>query len=169
MSLLLFIIVMEAITRNLRKGLPWELLYADDLVLMADSLDELKVKLTEWKAAMESKGLKVNLKKTKVIFGKMRKEDQSTGKYPCVICRKGVGGNSIQCKKCKGWVHKKCSGIKGRLPTSGRDYECRKCQERGQGELPKGDTEDDEEELEWLEMGRREKIEVVKSFCYLGI
>ena len=83
------------------------------------------------------------------------------------ICRKGVGGNSIQCKKCKGWVHKKCCGIKGRLPTSGRDFESIMCQERLPGELQTGDRADQEGELRSLDMEKGEKIEVVKSFCYL--
>ena len=34
LSPLLFIIVMEAVTHNVREGLPWEMLYADDLVLV---------------------------------------------------------------------------------------------------------------------------------------
>ena len=41
LSPLLFIIVLEALSREFRKGLPLELLYADDLVLMADSEDLL--------------------------------------------------------------------------------------------------------------------------------
>ena len=36
-SPLLFIIVLEALSRELREGLPMELLYADDLVLVAES------------------------------------------------------------------------------------------------------------------------------------
>ena len=34
--LLLFVIVMEAISREFRVALPWELLYADDLAVIAD-------------------------------------------------------------------------------------------------------------------------------------
>jgi hypothetical protein len=46
---------MEAVTKEVRGGLPWELLYADDLVLMAETLGELSEKLRKWKAALESK------------------------------------------------------------------------------------------------------------------
>ena len=44
-----------------------EILYADDLVLMSKSIENLKEKLLKWKEAFESKGLKMNLKKTKIM------------------------------------------------------------------------------------------------------
>ena len=40
LSPLLFIIVLEALSREFRAGVPWEDLYADDLVIIADSLEE---------------------------------------------------------------------------------------------------------------------------------
>ena len=36
---------------------------------------------------------------------------QSSGEYPCAVCRTGVRNNSIYCNGCKLWVHKKCSGL----------------------------------------------------------
>ena len=45
-------------------GLPWELLCADDVVLMAQSKYELRQKLLAWKSTLEAKGLKVNISKT---------------------------------------------------------------------------------------------------------
>ena len=63
----LFIIVMEALSCDLRTGFPWELLYTDDLVIVAESLGELKVRLKNWKDGLEEKGLKVNIGKTKVL------------------------------------------------------------------------------------------------------
>ena len=41
LSPLLFIIVLEAISKKFRIGLPWELFYADDLALLAESEEEL--------------------------------------------------------------------------------------------------------------------------------
>ena len=35
-SPLLFVVVMEVLVRRVKEGLPWELLYADDLVLIAE-------------------------------------------------------------------------------------------------------------------------------------
>ena len=47
LSPLLFVIVLEALSREFRTGLPMELLYADDLVLMAETLELLKEKIVK--------------------------------------------------------------------------------------------------------------------------
>ena len=62
---LLFIIVLEALSREFRSGVPWEDLYADDLVIIAESLEECVRRLLTWKEAMEKKGLRVNAGKIK--------------------------------------------------------------------------------------------------------
>jgi len=41
LSPLLFVIVTEALSREFRVALPWELLYADDLVVIAETKDDL--------------------------------------------------------------------------------------------------------------------------------
>jgi len=43
LSPLLFIIVLEALTRKCRKGLQYELLFADDLILMELLLERLSI------------------------------------------------------------------------------------------------------------------------------
>ena len=67
LSPLLFIIVMEALSREFRVSCPWELLYADDLVISAETLEDLLIKLGKWKTELEAKGLRVNMGKTKVL------------------------------------------------------------------------------------------------------
>ena len=67
LSPLLFLIVMEAISREFRVALPWELLYADDLAMIAETEEELIKRLNEWKDNVESKGMRVNIyKKTRL-------------------------------------------------------------------------------------------------------
>jgi len=66
LSPLLFVIVMEAISREFRVALLWELLYADDLAVIAETEEELIKRLNEWKDNVESKGMRVNMNKTKV-------------------------------------------------------------------------------------------------------
>ena len=46
-------IVMEVISREVRVALPWELLYADDLVVIAETEDDLIKRLNEWKNNVE--------------------------------------------------------------------------------------------------------------------
>ena len=56
-SPLIFVIVMEALSgKSDDRGLPWELLYADDLVLLADSEEDSKRKLQRWKSGLDAKG-----------------------------------------------------------------------------------------------------------------
>ena len=58
---------MGTLSREFRTGCPWELLYADDLMISAESMEELLVKLKTWKAEMEKKCLRVNMGKTKIM------------------------------------------------------------------------------------------------------
>ena len=59
--------MVDAITENAR-GVVNELLYADDLVIMSEDMENLKKRFCNWKDALESKGLKVNTRKTKVML-----------------------------------------------------------------------------------------------------
>ena len=116
LSPLLFVIVMEAISREFRVALSWELLYADDLAVIAKTEEELIKRLNEWKDNVESKGMRVNMNKTKVMLsGERQMVRQKAARWPCGVCNKGVGCNSLQCTRCQKWVHKKCNGIKGSM------------------------------------------------------
>jgi len=63
----LFVIVMEAISREFGVALPWELLY-DDLAVIAETEEELIKRLNQWKDNVESKGMRVHMNKTKVMI-----------------------------------------------------------------------------------------------------
>ena len=59
-SPLIFAIVVDAVTEQARKGLLNEILYADDLVLISENLENLRERFQIWRGALESKGMKVN-------------------------------------------------------------------------------------------------------------
>ena len=157
LSLLLFIIVLEALPREFRSGVPWEDLYTNDLVIIAESFEEYVRRLLTLKDAMEEKGQ-----------SKCRKDDDHDlwyGPGPpavfrrvlCAVCRTGLGRNRIFCNGCKHWVHKKCSGIK--CLAKDPDYRCTQCQETA---CPLDSRPHREVQV------RPGKLEVVASFCYLG-
>ena len=83
---LLFILVLEALPCEFCAGVPWENLYADDLVIIPVSLEECVSRLLIWKEAMEKKGLRVKAGKTKVMTcGTGLDILQSSGEYPCAV------------------------------------------------------------------------------------
>ena len=63
----LFAIVVDVVKENAREGLMQEVLYADDFLLMYETMEGLNEKFLKWRSASESKGLKVNFEKTKVM------------------------------------------------------------------------------------------------------
>jgi len=67
-------IVMEAISREFKVALPWELLYAEDLAVIAETEEELIKRLNEWKDNVESKGMRVDMNKTKVMISGERQK-----------------------------------------------------------------------------------------------
>ena len=126
LSPLLFTIVLETLSREFHVGLPFE--YTDDLALLAESEKLLMENVNKWNLGMEEKGLRVNIRKTKVMrcLPEACRREQS-GKFPCGIYKKGVGANSILCSGCGMWrIHKKCSKIRGKLKAD-QGYKCSRC------------------------------------------
>ena len=68
LSPLLFAIVVDVVTEKARRSGINEILYADDLVLIGETMNDLKERFWKWKKALESKGLKINIKKTKMMI-----------------------------------------------------------------------------------------------------
>ena len=99
LSPLLFVIVMEAIPREFRVALPWELLYVDDLAVIAETEQEMIKRLNQLN--VESKGMRVNMNKTKVMISERQMVRQKAARWPCGVCSKGVGSNSLQCTSCQ--------------------------------------------------------------------
>ena len=115
-------------------------------------------KITVSKNGLQSMGLKVNMGKTKVIIsGRDLHTLQTSGKYPCAVCRKDVGKNSILCSGCSCWVHKKCSDIPGGLA---KDPDFR-------GRCPGNAWAIDRRPCVEVQLAD-EKLDVVNNFVYFG-
>ena len=97
LSPLLFAMVIDEVTKNARKGWMKQILYADDLVLMGETMEELRENFDEWKEAFESKGMRVNLGKTKLMVSGMEEEAFDSKIDPCGVCGTRVMSNSVLC------------------------------------------------------------------------
>jgi len=112
LSRLLFVLLLVVLSREFHTAVPCELLYANDLLVTKDCLEECFSKLQVCKARMENKRLTVNMNLICCLALNLL---QHLDDFPCAISRNGVGVNSIECSQCKLWAHKKCSGLTGRL------------------------------------------------------
>ena len=85
---------------------------------------------------------------------------QDSGKFPCAVCRTGVGRSSIRCSKCNLLVnYKKCLGLK--TLAEDMSYECPRCRgEPGVHPIDGGP-------FKKIEVGDC-VLEAVDRFCHLG-
>ena len=100
--------------------------------------------------------MKINANKTKAFYTRRNFVRMQMRKYPCSVCGKEVGRNSVQCTKCQHWVHKRCSEVHG-SSTQEKDFTCKKC-------IP-GMLFEDEDKMITLD---GDNIEVVERFSYFG-
>ena len=100
----------------------------------------------------------MNIRKTKSLICKPDKTISQVVKsrYPCGVCRKGVGRNSIFCSSCQQWIHHRCTNLSNLRPDP--HFKCRRCD----GQVV---TEDSLSSA--VNIGD-EALEAVESFCYLG-
>ena len=66
LSLFLFTIIMGKLTKDIRKDAPWDMLFADDIVVSRQSHKERENDLEIWRNAPERRGLKVSRSKTSI-------------------------------------------------------------------------------------------------------
>jgi len=60
---------------------------ADDLVMIAETEDDLIKRLNEWKDNVENSGMRVNINKTKIMIGgEWQKVMQKAVRWPCMWC-----------------------------------------------------------------------------------
>ena len=67
LSPFLFAVIMNELSQSIWKIVPWCMLFADDIVLVAESSKEANTKLDEWRAVLESTGLHISRTKTEYL------------------------------------------------------------------------------------------------------
>ncbi|EYC32664.1 hypothetical protein Y032_0002g1031 [Ancylostoma ceylanicum] len=84
LSPLLFILVIDAVTRDLQKPAPWTLLYADDVMIAAEDKYELERQTQAWSDRLAQFGLRLNVTKTEYLTTDVNQ-----------ICIISVGGTDL--------------------------------------------------------------------------
>ena len=120
LSPFLLAVVLDAVTEFTRDGELGEVLYADDLVLISETIEGLRNRFLELKKYFESMGLIVNLGKTKVmVYGGITKGGKSESKDDtCGVCRLRIKANSVLCLPCGKWIHCRCVEMKNATSKS---------------------------------------------------
>ena len=67
LSLYLFALVMDELTKLIQEKEPWCMLFADDIVLEDETRHEVNVKLEIWRNTLESKGFRLSRTKIECI------------------------------------------------------------------------------------------------------
>ncbi|GJS41363.1 retrovirus-related pol polyprotein LINE-1 [Tanacetum coccineum] len=63
----LFALILDEISRGIQEDIPWCMIFADDIVLIAESAEGLNSRLEKWRKALEDKGLRISRDKTKYL------------------------------------------------------------------------------------------------------
>ena len=98
LSPLLFAIVVHAVTERVRDSSINGILYADDLVLVGETMKGDKFR--QWKKAFEGKGMRVNLDKTKMMVTGLEEKVTASKIDPCDVCGRRVNVNAVFCTNC---------------------------------------------------------------------
>lgn len=67
LSPLLFNLVMDVVTRDLQRSPPWTMLYADDVMLAADTKADLEKQAQAWNERLALYGMRLNKRKTEYL------------------------------------------------------------------------------------------------------
>ncbi|KAK3540074.1 hypothetical protein QTP70_025389, partial [Hemibagrus guttatus] len=86
LSPLLFAIVMDQLSEEVRQESPWTMMFADDIVICSESREQVEENLERWRFVLERRGMKVSGSKTE---------------YMCVNEREGSGTVRLQGEEVK--------------------------------------------------------------------
>ena len=79
----LFILVLDELLKEVVKEVPWCMLFADDMVLIAETEQEVQSMLEQVRMALESKGLRINREKTEHMESRWKGEQEGVSSKMC--------------------------------------------------------------------------------------
>ncbi|GJY35355.1 retrovirus-related pol polyprotein LINE-1 [Tanacetum coccineum] len=63
----IFTLILDELSRGIQENIPWCMIFADDIVLIAESAEGLNNRLESWRKALEDNGLRVSREKTEYL------------------------------------------------------------------------------------------------------
>jgi hypothetical protein len=75
----LFSLVMNEVTRDIQGGIPWCMLFADDVVLLDESRTGVDQKLELWRRTLKAKGFRLSRSKTEYMMCNFSATTQEEG------------------------------------------------------------------------------------------
>ncbi|XP_071688730.1 uncharacterized protein [Rutidosis leptorrhynchoides] len=82
LSPFLFALILDELSRGIQEGIPWCLIFSDDIVLISDSKEELNRRLEQWRVAFESNGLHISRQKTEYLSCNFDRNDDEQECWP---------------------------------------------------------------------------------------
>ena len=119
LSPLLFILVLEALSREFRTGVLWSPSFSTPMSWCSSRTPRRSVSPSSrrgrlaWKLMGSVSTWRRPIKF--LVFGVGLEVLKNSGNYHCAICCSGVANSPIECSQRKLWVHKGCRGFTDRL------------------------------------------------------
>ncbi|GKF16039.1 retrovirus-related pol polyprotein LINE-1 [Tanacetum coccineum] len=63
----LFALILDELSKEIQEDIPWCLIFADDIVLVSESVEGLNIRLENWREALEDNDLRVSREKTEYL------------------------------------------------------------------------------------------------------
>ena len=90
-------------------------------------MEELRENFDECREVLESKGMRVNLGKTKLVVSGMEEETFDSKIDPCGVCGTRVMSNSVLHTSCGKWIHARCTVKKKVAVCLNKNFVCKIC------------------------------------------
>ena len=76
LSPFIFTVIMKEISQSIWETVPWCMLFADDIVLVAETREEVSNKLDEWRETLKGKGLRISHRRLSICDVTLVEQDR---------------------------------------------------------------------------------------------